>query len=454
MIGAMIGRGPDSTLVEAAAVPPEKSRYSTDAGHQMVAEMLLNGNGLGVIALSADLRVSFANEKAANQVGLRSSLLIGRSALEFLHPDDISVVAESLILVTAGRATVPTIFRVISGDSSVRNVEGTVQAQDPESEDFRFVITIRDPAPSLRLDGFIEATLRSDLTEGLHQLVGLIETDGDFLGSIHWDWNGDQFAQVASNDSAVGRMARAEPLRQLLAETLKTPSLNRSLLPLGVDTTGTDRRSIYTCPIGKGDLRGVVVGWLPYEGELGPAGRNFFTRTARLADFALARHIADRGLRLAANTDPLTGLGNRSALNENLSSALANGVGGCSLLLFDLDGFKKINDDHGHAAGDHVLIEVARRLGEGSPPNSFVARLGGDEFAMVVGPWHDTDVLIEALEERVGQPITSAFGELAVGVSIGAARSGSGSTVSDLLATADRFMYEQKRSRRAIRVHG
>jgi diguanylate cyclase (GGDEF)-like protein len=95
-----------------------------------------------------------------------------------------------------------------------------------------------------------------------------------------------------------------------------------------------------------------------------------------LAEKARVRQIAD--------TDPLTGLGNRRAFLAALEARLADEGGpNLALALFDLDGFKPVNDTFGHAAGDAVLVEVANRLESNGGAEAFAARIGGDEFALI-----------------------------------------------------------------------
>ena len=97
----------------------------------------------------------------------------------------------------------------------------------------------------------------------------------------------------------------------------------------------------------------------------------------------------ERRMEHAALHDPLTGLPNRALLMDRLTSTLARAdrLGAEVAVLFcDLDGFKKINDTHGHAAGDAVLIEVAQRLGTLIRKSDSVARVGGDEFVVILEP--------------------------------------------------------------------
>lgn len=161
--------------------------------------------------------------------------------------------------------------------------------------------------------------------------------------------------------------------------------------------------------------------------------------------------------------DALTELPNRLLLSDRLCQALAiaardhHQVAVCYL---DLDGFKTINDVHGHDAGDEVLKMVARRMQAGVRPSDTVARLGGDEFVVLLTPVHgqpDCLVVLQRLLANIMRPINLATGAVvSVGSSIGVAlNSPGGSMPDDLLIWADQAMFESKRAGRCgIRFHG
>ncbi len=116
--------------------------------------------------------------------------------------------------------------------------------------------------------------------------------------------------------------------------------------------------------------------------------------------FAVERQRAERRLLRLALTDPLTGLPNRALFADRLEQALARAArsGGRGkkapklvLMFMDLDGFKAVNDELGHQAGDEVLTEVARRLLEQVRGADTVARLGGDEFTVLLEGVQSTD---------------------------------------------------------------
>ncbi len=144
--------------------------------------------------------------------------------------------------------------------------------------------------------------------------------------------------------------------------------------------------------------------------------------------------------------DHLTGLPNRLALEGELSR-LADGEGSFSVLAFDLDRFKPVNDLFGHHAGDLALIEVAQRLAAQLLPDEFLARIGGDEFVAIVHRNHRCDLVHLARDciAAIGAPLDTASRKISVGVSLGIVHNGLGETPATLLRQADRALYEAKR---------
>jgi len=145
-----------------------------------------------------------------------------------------------------------------------------------------------------------------------------------------------------------------------------------------------------------------------------------------------------RALELAL-TDPLTGLGNRRHFDERLRAELDRadaGTGVMSLVLIDLDGFKLVNDQRGHEAGDELLQAVAGCLRQGGE----AFRLGGDEFALVLPGRDETEAhdVVRAVRSRIA-PTRAGFG-VAAYPHPGVAR-------DELFRTADRALYGEKRSR-------
>lgn len=152
-----------------------------------------------------------------------------------------------------------------------------------------------------------------------------------------------------------------------------------------------------------------------------------------------------------ALTDTLTGLGNRRAMDRTLSTALAEGLP-FALLHIDLDYFKIVNDSYGHAAGDHVLREVARRLRTEVRSADLIARVGGDEFvAILSGDWLEPQLqafatrLLRSAERPI--PFESIF--CGISLSIGAVLSRGSAEASEILNRADIALYASKHAGRA-----
>ncbi|HEY0957244.1 MAG TPA: CHASE domain-containing protein [Roseateles sp.] len=159
----------------------------------------------------------------------------------------------------------------------------------------------------------------------------------------------------------------------------------------------------------------------------------------------------------AALHDALTGLPNRLLLGDRLRQALhaaeRNGQV-FALAYLDLNGFKQINDTHGHDAGDEVLRAVASRLQAGLRASDTVARLGGDEFVVLLSPTQgptEAELVLGRLLDALSQPITLTTGsQVAVGSSLGLANyPEDGRTPDALMRRADEAMYANKRARKA-----
>ena len=144
--------------------------------------------------------------------------------------------------------------------------------------------------------------------------------------------------------------------------------------------------------------------------------------------------------RLLARTDELTGLPNRRRLVTEIDSFIEKEG---ALLLLDLDGFKPINDVHGHETGDKILQQVALRFERALPQGALLARLGGDEFGVLYEGGHDSAVEVAlALRATLSYPFHINNKEIQLGVSIGVAKNNG---EKDLLLRADNAMYKAKR---------
>lgn len=168
---------------------------------------------------------------------------------------------------------------------------------------------------------------------------------------------------------------------------------------------------------------------------------------------AILRDITDRRLKeeqlfRLAHHDVLTELPNRSVLCKRIADLASDADASAALLLIDLDGFKTVNDDLGHAAGDAVLREVSRRLLRSVRSSDTVARLGGDEFALLlpgVGDLDQAGLVAQNVLQAVSRPIALGEETVSVGASVGIAIHGQDTAqTDDLLSNADLALYQAK----------
>ncbi len=298
-------------------------------------------------------------------------------------------------------------------------------------------------------------TTAHDVTDGVQRLLLVEDNPGDaalvraYLRArpVQWD-----VAHVECLDEALQHLS-LETFRLVVAD-LGLPDAD------GLDAVEAIRRIAPATPLivmsGQQD-RQVAVEALHRGAQdflvKGEADRNALERAIT---YAVARKENELLLSDRAMKDPLTGLANRAAFDARLAQDIAR-ARRCgervSVINADLDRFKPINDDHGHAAGDHVLRVVAERLLEGTREYDLVARLGGDEFAILIsGPFDHRlpYTLAERLVRSVTMPIELEDGtEVSVSASCGIATfPESTESTTDLVIAADKAMYEAKRSGR------
>jgi len=177
--------------------------------------------------------------------------------------------------------------------------------------------------------------------------------------------------------------------------------------------------------------------------------------------FIKDRDKAEESIRYLALHDPLTGLANRRLLEEHLDHSINLCIRKrthAALLLIDLDGFKPINDEYGHEAGDIILQDVAKCLKSVLRKVDIAARLGGDEFIVLINqisPDEDKAKesalnLAEKLRSRISHPVEFRGNSLSVGASIGLRIiKPKDKNIEALIREADSAMYSAKKAGRA-----
>ncbi len=261
-----------------------------------------------------------------------------------------------------------------------------------------------------------------------------------------WEWDGGR-NRLYLTDEALRIIGRRDDPPRTLASVLThiaaadRPQVEDAIESVIRDGGGFDLEVQVVRPDGQSHwarLIGQAEGRAPMNARL----------TGTLQDITQRRQI-EEALRSQARTDPLTGLFNRDGILTELERRIGGEKPGTTVVYIDLDRFKLVNDLLGHAAGDHLLVNAARRLERCVGDAGVLARFGGDEFLVLADTEHDPDEA-EALAER----ITRAFGdsfryageEFTITTSVGLARHPEhGKTVQQLVNNADAAMYDAKR---------
>ncbi len=193
------------------------------------------------------------------------------------------------------------------------------------------------------------------------------------------------------------------------------------------------------------------------QDEIGALARRFAAMQAQIRAQLVTLEAQSRALDHEAQHDWLTGLANRRNLIGFLPQALARAARQerrLALFFIDLDGFKPINDTHGHGTGDRVLVEIAQRLTHGVRAGDYIARPGGDEFVVVCEGLEipaEEEHIADKLVRLIAAPLVIDGLRLQVGASIGiACYPRDGSDAESLTGAADRAMYAAKSAGRGI----
>ena len=400
----------------------------------------------GILVIDEYDRVTMVNSAAERILGEPGYELMRRSPSWVLQQEDGSPLpAEqwpSSICLREQRVAGSEMLRLVRGDGKVRWVSATASPLPPADDGRRSVVVCFTDVSAER-----GAALRLRRSERL-----LAETQRlAHVGS--WEWDAPGGAERLAWTDEMYRLAGLVP-----QSVMVTPRLWRDVThPADRQRLQDALNAAFTRPgpfelaqrmvLPTGEVRHLAV-----RGEVEHDADGRPVRAWGSAQDVTERHRVQEELRRTALTDPLTGLGNRLLLVDRLTRWVAALDGDryrhVAVIAVDLDGLKKVNDTYGHATGDDLLRETARRLRSVVRDRDLVARLGGDEFVLLCAgvDCAGATALADRIVTEIGSPYLLPGGVTAwSGASVGV-------TVADdprddidrLLAQADRALYTAK----------
>jgi len=425
------------------------------------------------VVLDSQGNIALISESIERIGGWKVADLIGRSALELVHPDDHAYTFGSLLEASMHPGEHgATELRLVCADGSWIHTQ-VMTYNSPDDNDGRMVIAIRGIARVHDLPERRRKLEQTTLSIGA-QCAGVSVDDledavADVIGTLGEIVDADEVMVVAVgaaiDEVTSWKWIRAGATDELTAPTSQQDAVNQALCvenpsrlraSLGLSVSGIVEQPVV-------DDDGRVLGMLTLSWHTPEARRYWDEGNSPLLDAAArivlmtARRVQrERLLAHRAVHDPLTGLGNRArllnALNHELNRASGRFEGGLALAFCDLDRFKAINDTWGHEAGDEVLMAVASRLRESVRHGDLVCRVGGDEFVVLCPAVEDAalaQTLAERIAEQVQIPVALSRGpETSVSASIGLVLvhglADGPLEAADLLRLADQAMYEAK----------
>ncbi len=442
---------------------------------QMSSGMLLTA-GTGIYLLQEG-RFQYVNRLFEETSGYSSDEVKGKYSLDYVHPDDREFVHRKAVEILKGESSLPYEYRLIRKDGEAvwlldrlmsihydgkRSVLGS--AMD--------ISDIKKAEKQIReytsqLEALFNIGLTASKTLDISELLGnvidkvLHATGFNAVGIFLFDQHTRKVVLMAHRGVSNGLLRNAERMKFNEDFTALVARSGKSIIVQDVSTESRVRPMGFE---GEGIESFAVVPIMSKEQVLGVVAigshsvHQFPLSTMRLLDTITMQigmaidnaRLYERALHLAF-TDNLTGLYNRRYLLDQLDrefARVARNESSISLLMIDLDGLKKINDQFGHNEGDVVLKKVAKILKQNTRSSDVASRWGGDEFVLLAP---DTDsksayILAERIRYQVEHCLPKVAGqELTITISVGlAAYPGSVSCVTELLKRADDAMYNAK----------
>lgn len=388
-----------------------------------------------VIIEAPDFKIAYANEQTAVLLGMELSRILGEPLLSFVVASERSMVEENLARRLQGGA-VPVTLRVRFArpdGSRLRVGDVHVARIDRATQEGQWVLGIKDVTERLADERALQisAAVMESASEGI------VVTDAE-----------NHIMQVNPAFTAITGYRPGEVLGKdprCLGSGRHDPDFFQALWQQ-LGSKGRWEGEVWNRrPDGT-----VYVVWLSISAISEEGVESGGRHVATFIDITQRKEVEEL-LRHRAQSDPLTDLPNRTVFYDRLQMALmqARRYGNeFALLYIDLDHFKAVNDNMGHAAGDELLIEAARRMRQVVRDSDTVARLGGDEFAVILPQLRGRDEVEEVARRIVAvllDPFSVSGGDARVSASVGAAiYPEHGSDLESIRASADAALYAAK----------
>jgi diguanylate cyclase (GGDEF)-like protein/PAS domain S-box-containing protein len=408
----------------------------------------------GILVIDEYDRVTMVNPAAERILGEPGYELMRRSPVWVLQREDGTPLPyeeyPSSICLREQRVAVADVLRVVRADGRQRWLSATASPLPPADDGRRSVVIC-----------FSDVSAERGAAERLRRSERLLAETQRLAHVGSWEWDAPGPAERLTWTDEMYRLAGLVPQSVMVTARLWLAVTH----PADRERVETALRAAFGRPgafelaqrlvLPTGEVRHLAL-----RGEVEHDADGRPVRVWGSAQDVTERHRVQEELRRTALTDPLTGLGNRLLLVDRLRksvTALAGGSPGpdgrgrhVAVIAVDLDGLKRVNDTHGHATGDELLRETARRLRSVVRDRDLVARLGGDEFVLLCAGVDPAGAarLAERIVAEISTPYSLPGGVTAwSGASVGV-------TVTDdptddvdrLLAQADRALYAAKGS--------
>jgi len=429
---------------------------------------VLNQMPSPVLVVDDNAKIVYVNQALVRMGGFDLATNIGRDVLDFIHPDDVSELAESFVEIvqsdvskrfaTTPWASLQTRMIASNGLTVPVVITGTGGLEDQHVGGVIYDVRPAHEQDILRrgLTGLAQGEPIDSILTLIADMIALPPLDLDAAVLERRD-DGTYRAIGATNPGLGEILERAVDPNPWNVSSSTPTNLAISEYPggTGEDMFAAGYREIWhVSPEFAGEdneYRIVACSPTIHRPTIGPVDR--LARANELASVVLLRARADALLERSATHDALTHLPNREGFYREATIAVSEPTAATVAMLFiDLDGFKSVNDEHGHAAGDQVLKVIARRLKSVTRSVDLVARLGGDEFVILLGASQDRPANRDRLTVIADRSLHQLTREISIGDHTVTVSGSIGGSVADtpididaLIAKADTAMYLAKR---------